>query len=281
MSRAELLAAAAGVIAAAGVVDLARAWATRTATRRATPPRPPRHPLLDVLRLFGRPLRHRVRPTSSHHLAAAGTRLPPEELAAIRAGAAAIALLAAAPFATSAPGRLGVLALAAAPAAGLYAPLGYLKRRARQRAARMDAELADVADLLRVAAAAGLPPGRALAEVGRRHPGELARELAATANREALGVPREAALDELRARAPTPGVHTLAAALERAARHGAPLDEALQALADDARARHARVAAERGARAAPKVQLIVALVLVPSVLLLVAAALVPALTGAA
>jgi tight adherence protein C len=42
-----------------------------------------------------------------------------------------------------------------------------------------------------------------------------------------------------------------------------------------ARARAARGHAERAARAAPQVQLVVALLLVPSVLLLVAAALVP------
>ena len=39
--------------------------------------------------------------------------------------------------------------------------------------------------------------------------------------------------------------------------------------------------AERAAKAAPKIQLVVALLLVPSVLLLVAAALVPALGAAA
>ena len=276
MSRAELLAAAAGVVAAVAVTEIARLWAARPGRRRART----RHPLLDFLRALGRPLEGRSRGNGSADLvAAAGTRLPPGDLAAIRAGSAAAALLAALPLVQAAPGRLGPVVLLAAPTAGLHAPLALLRRRATKRAARMDSELPDVVDLVRVAAGAGLPPGRALAEVGRRHPGELAAELRAVARREALGVPRAQALAELRRRAPTPGVQTLAAALERAARHGAPLDEALEALATDARARHARHRSEHAARAAPKVQLIVALVLVPAVLLLVAAALIPALGG--
>ena len=67
-------------------------------------------------------------------------------------------------------------------------------------------------------------------------------------------------------------------ALERAARHGAPLAETLAAQARDARfALGAADRASDAARAGPKIQLVVALLLVPSVLLLVAAALASAL----
>ena len=59
------------------------------------------------------------------------------------------------------------------------------------------------------------------------------------------------------------------------ARHGAPLGPSLEAQATEARARAARRHTEAAARAAPQVQLVVALLLVPSVLLLVAAALIP------
>jgi tight adherence protein C len=134
-----------------------------------------------------------------------------------------------------------------------------------------------VAELLRVAVDAGLTPMRALAEVGRRHPGLLAAELRAVAARVALGVPRAQALDRLAARAPVHGVRVLVAALGRAERHGAPLGPALAALAAEARAERARRVRDRAARAAPKIQLVVALLLVPAVLLLVAAALAAAL----
>jgi tight adherence protein C len=74
-------------------------------------------------------------------------------------------------------------------------------------------------------------------------------------------------------------VATLAATLRRAERHGSPLADALAAQARDARAERARAIRERAARAGPKIQLVVALLLVPSVLLLVAAALVATLWG--
>jgi tight adherence protein C len=63
------------------------------------------------------------------------------------------------------------------------------------------------------------------------------------------------------------------AALQRAERHGAPLGPALAALAADARARRAQALRERAAKAAPKIQLVVALLLVPAVMLLLGAAL--------
>ena len=63
------------------------------------------------------------------------------------------------------------------------------------------------------------------------------------------------------------------AAIGRSERHGAPLAPALHALAADARAQRAQRVRERAARAAPKIQLVVALLLVPAVMLLVGACL--------
>jgi tight adherence protein C len=198
---------------------------------------------------------------------------------ALKAGAALAALLAAVGAAGVLPGRLALLGVVAAPAAGFLGPEVWLRRRARERAAMLARETADVLDLLRVTVDAGLAPGRALAEVGRRHHGLLGGELRMTAERIGLGLSREQALRQLVRRCPVPHVVALAAALERADRHGSPLGPALAALAADARAEHARMLAERAARAAPKIQLVVALALVPSVMLLVAAALLDALTA--
>jgi tight adherence protein C len=176
-----------------------------------------------------------------------------------------------------APGRTGLLLLVVAPTAGFLAPDAALHRRTRRRTRAIEAELADVLDLLRVAVAAGLSPGRALTEVGRRHAGVLAAELRRAAAHAALGAPRAQAYAELERRAPAAGVPALVAALERADRHGAPLAPTLHAAATTARARTAQRAAEQAARAAPQIQLVVALLLVPAVLLLVAAALLPAI----
>ena len=70
------------------------------------------------------------------------------------------------------------------------------------------------------------------------------------------------------------------AALGRADRHGAPLGPALAALAADARADRSRTVREQASRAAPKIQLVVALLLVPAVMLLVGAAMAAALGAA-
>jgi tight adherence protein C len=168
--------------------------------------------------------------------------------------------------------------LLAAPVTGFLAPEYALRRRARTRARLMEAELPDVLDLLRVAIAAGLAPRRALAEVGRRHPGILAAELKRAAARAAMGEPTDKTLTSIEQRCPAKGIPALVAALKRAERHGAPMAGALAAQAAEARSRRAAQRSEQAAKAAPKIQLVVALLLVPAVLLLVAAALIEALT---
>jgi tight adherence protein C len=181
------------------------------------------------------------------------------------------------PFGTVLPGRLGILAMATAPAAGFMAPDLWLARRARERAAAIRRELPAMLDLLRVSVESGLSLGAALGEVGERTRGPLAREWRTVGREIALGVPLSSSLAGLTQRAPLPEVEALVSALERAARHGAPLGATLESQARDARLARRRRIQEEAARAAPKIQLVVALLLVPSVLLLVAAALAAAL----
>jgi tight adherence protein C len=202
------------------------------------------------------------------------------DVMAAKVGSALVLALVAAPVAVALPLRLGATALALAGGGGFLAPDAWLLGRARARAARAGLELADVVDLLRVAVEAGLPVDRALAEVGARRSGVVAAELRRMAARRELGVGRAEGLHELRARLPLPAVAALAAALERADRHGAPPGPALVALAEQARAERARALQERAAAAGPRIQLAVALLLVPAVLLLVAAALLPAIVPA-
>jgi tight adherence protein C len=92
-------------------------------------------------------------------------------------------------------------------------------------------------------------------------------------------VPREGALKALALRAPLPAVQALIAAIGRSERHGAPLSDGLRALAAQARADQGRALTEQAAKAAPKIQLVVALLLVPAAMLVVAAGAVAGLTG--
>lgn len=277
MTPAVGLAVAAGTAAAAGVVELA-AVRMQAASGRRRSPRTARavRALVAVGRRIGAPA-----PSVglAGRIAAAGSPLGlgVGEVAAVKAAAGALALVAGGPLAASLPGRLPVLAVPGLPLAGFLPPDLVLARLTRARARGMEDELPDLLDLLRVSIDAGLPVSRALGEVGRGHRGKLAREWRATAAQMELGVPRARALDEMAARCPAPGAAALATALRRAERHGAPLSETLAAQAQEARAARARRVRERAARAAPKIQLVVALLLVPSVLLMVAAALVASL----
>ena len=266
-----LTAAIAGVLAAVGIVDL------------ASVPRGPRRAGRSrrALQRIGRAVGVPTAPGDlRERLEAAGTSLSVADAMALKAGGAAVGALAALVLAAGAPGRLGLLLPPAGSAAGFIALDAWLLHRRRTRIGRIAVELPDAVDLLRVALEAGLPPTRALTEVGRRHTGVLADELSRAAASCAVGVPRHDALQALERRAPAEGVAAVVAVLDRADRLGAPPAEALHALARDARESRARARAEQAAKAAPKIQLVVALLLVPSVMLLIAAALAPALLGA-
>ena len=277
MTPAVVAAALAAVTAAAGVVELAAARSQATSARgRSGRAAGVVRALVALGRRIGAPA-----PTAglAGRIAAAGSPigLGVAEVAAVKASGGGLALVLGGPLAASLPGRLPALAVPALPLAGFLVPDLVLARLARARARVMEEELPDLLDLLRVSVEAGLPVSRALAEVGRGHRGKLASEWTAAAAQMELGVPRARALEEMASRCPAPGAASLATALQRAERHGAPLSETLAAQAEEARAARARRVRERAARAAPKIQLVVALLLVPSVLLMVAAALVASL----
>jgi tight adherence protein C len=214
-------------------------------------------------------------------IAAAGAPggLGPRELMAAKL-AAALAGGAVAPLLSAlAPGRLGPLAAVGAPVAGFLGPDLWLHRLAAERARRVRRELPVLLDLLRVTIEAGGSLPSALRTLGERTAGPLAEEWRAVGREVALGLPLSEALEGMAARLPQPEVRALVAALERARRHGAPLADTLAAQARDARFTLRRRVREEAGRAGPKIQLVVALLLVPSVLLLVAAALAAALLG--
>jgi len=276
MSAAATVAGAATALALLALAQLA--------PRRGARTRPRTRAWTAALALLARLGRRVGAPAATRELearlAAAGRPLGVHaaDVMAAQAGAAALGLLAALPLGSLLPGRLGLLAPFALPLAAFLAPGAWLRRRARRRGAAMARELPDLLDLLRVALVAGLSLERALAEVARRDRGLLAREWRTAAVELELGVPRERALAGIAARCPCEGIVALVRALERGARHGTPLAEALAAQAAEARAAQARQVAERAAKAAPQIQLVVALLLVPSVLLLVAAALLATFT---
>ncbi len=197
----------------------------------------------------------------------------PRSLAGKLGGALAGALvgIAAAPVA---PGRLSLLVLVGLPAAGFLLPEVLRERRARLRRRRLVAALPDALDLLAVSAASGRGPAAGIEQLARAGEGPLAEEMRLAAAELSCGVPFSAVLSSLRARVPGSEIATLVAAVERSRRFGSPLADQLQRQAASLRRDSRRAVEERAARAAPKIQLVVALVLVPSVLLMIAAGLI-------
>jgi tight adherence protein C len=203
-------------------------------------------------------------------------RVPIGAVLAGKVAGAALGALFGAVAAPAAPGRLGIVVSLALPAAGFVAPEALLERAARRRTARLRAALPDALDLLAVGTAAGRSPTRVLGEISSTAtPGEpLAAELARAVAEIECGTPQREAIRALRDRVPGAGLGALAAALERSRRFGSPLAEQLHEQATSLRGEARRRVEEQAARAAPKIQLVVALVLVPSVLLMILASLV-------
>ncbi len=187
-------------------------------------------------------------------------------------------LLALVAAAISAGGQTALLVVAMPVAFFLFPDL-LLRRRAAQRRRLLEAELPIVSDRILLAIRAGLPLGRALAGAAEHGRGLLALELGRADAVIGLGASRADALAQLQRRCPLPEVVALVAAIRRADRYGAALEPLVAALAAGARADHQRRITERAQSAAPKIQLIVALLLVPAAICCVAAAMIAGLGG--
>jgi len=193
---------------------------------------------------------------------------------AAKAGSALCGLVAALVAAPAAPGRIGLLVFVALPIAGFFGPDALLERRRRLRQRRLLAALPDALDLLAASAGSGRGPAAGIEQLARAGEGPLAEEMRLTMAELSCGVPLGDALASLRRRVPGSELATLVAAIERSRRFGSPLADQLLRQSVALRRDGRRAVEERAARAAPKIQLVVALVLVPSVLLMIAAGLI-------
>jgi tight adherence protein C len=201
-------------------------------------------------------------------------RLEPRTVVAAKLGAALAGGLIGLTVAPVLPTRLGLVVGAVLLAAGFLAPDALLERRARRRAERFVEALPDALDMLAVGAASGRSPATVFSEISKGTSGPLAAELGSGVAQIECGAPIRDSLDALRERVPGAEVGALAAAIERSRTYGSPLADQLHLQATGLRRDARRRIEDRAARAAPKIQLVVALVLVPSVLLIILAAIV-------
>ena len=264
MSGTGLLAAISVLLACAAVREVFAAG-SRTS---------PRLPALPGFRT--RPVSAALRLGVPERITRAGLagRLPTSAVLFAKLASAAFGGIASLAASAAAPGRLSIVVAVAMPAAGFMAPDAWLERQARHRRRRLVIALPDALDLLAVGAASGRDPATGFAEVAAGVDGPLAAELRTVVADVSCGIPTDRALDELRARVPGNEIAALCATIERSRRLGSPLADQLRRQAGSLRRDQHRATEERAARAAPKIQLVVALVLVPSVLLMIVAGLV-------
>ena len=193
--------------------------------------------------------------------------LSPERLGRARAGAALAAAALALPLAALAPAA--VLLAPALGLAGALLPSRWLAGREAARRRALVRELPDLLDLLGICVEAGMALDPALGLAAGRLGGTLGAELEEVLRDLSLGTHRADAYRALVARTGAPELAQTVAALLQAEELGAPLSRALEGQAEALRLARRQASRERAARAAPKIQLVVALVMVPAVLLLV------------
>jgi tight adherence protein C len=153
-----------------------------------------------------------------------------------------------------------------------------VRARAATRQAAIVRELPDLLDLLELSVQAGMALDPALDLAAGRLGGVLGAEVGEVLGDLAYGTPRRAAYRGLVARTGSPELAQVVGALLQAEELGAPLAATLGGQAEALRGRRRQLARERAAKAAPKIQLVVALIMVPAVLILVLGARVIELT---
>jgi tight adherence protein C len=259
------------------------ATALRVRGDRARAPRPPGAVPGPIAWLARMPVpmpvaRALARPGDADELRRAGLegRVTPESLARCRAAGALAGLAVTIPAALLAPVALLLVPLAAV--AGALAPGRWVMRRRRARATALVRELPDLLDLLGICVESGMALDPALDLAAGRLGGTVGGEVARVLRDLSLGTPRRAAYQDLIDRTGTPELTRTVAALLQAEELGAPLSGALQGQAEALRAGRRQAARERAATAAPKIQLVVATLMVPAVLLLVIGVLLMELT---
>ena len=193
-----------------------------------------------------------------------------------RIAGAALGALAALVAAPAAPGRLSWLVAARAcrrPASS--SPTRCEREAERRRRRLLVAALPDALDLLAVGTAAGRSPAAGFAEIARAGAARWRRSSRADRRRARVRPaprrgPRRRCGPGSRAARSRPSAPRSSAPAASARRWPTSCAASPRALRRDQR----RAVEERAARAAPKIQLVVALVLVPSVLLMIAAGLI-------
>jgi tight adherence protein C len=142
------------------------------------------------------------------------------------------------------------LGVPATLAVGWFAPLTFIRRRARFRLARIDYELPELVDLLVVTVEAGMGFSGSMKIAAERFGGPLGEELRLTLQEQAMGLPTDRALANMLSRAETDGMRSLVRSVRQGESLGVSIGQIMRNLAQEMRQRR-RAAAEERAQKAP------------------------------
>lgn len=174
---------------------------------------------------------------------------------------------------------LGIAIACVLAPAGYFGPARWVEVRARQRRRRVVRELPELIDLVVICTESGMALEPSLRLAAERLPGVLATEVGYTLRELDLGTPRRAAYVALSERLGVPELTGLVGSLLQADELGAPIASVLTRQGELLRSARTQDIREHAARAAPKVQLVVAMVMVPAALLVVLGVLIIQLIG--
>lgn len=174
---------------------------------------------------------------------------------------------------------IGIAMAAVCALAGIVGPAHWIQRCAGRRRRRVVRELPDLIDLVVICSEAGMSLDPSLRLAAERLPGTLSREVGYMLRELDLGTPRREAYTSLSQRLGVAELTGLVGALLQADELGAPIASVLSRQGELLRAARTQDIREHAARAAPKVQLVVAMVMVPAALLVVLGVLVIQLIG--
>ena len=176
-------------------------------------------------------------------------------------------------------GPLGVAAGGVGVGIAYLVPGRWLLVVARARRGRIVRALPDLLDVVALCGTAGLALEPSLRLAALRLPGALSDELSRTLRELDLGIPRRDAYRALAARVGAPQLTGFVGAVLQADELGVPMADVLRRQAEQLRMARRQDMRDHAARAAPKVQLVVAMVMVPAALLVVVGVLVIQLAG--
>jgi tight adherence protein C len=146
----------------------------------------------------------------------------------------------------------------------------WLARVGRRRQERLERDIPDFIDIISITVRAGTGYRAALARVASTLSGPPAEEIMLTLRQMELGATRREAFEQLRSRNDSPTLDRFVAAQLQAEELGVPLADSLESIAADTRRAAAQSARRRAQRAAPRVSLITATMLLPATLILIA-----------